>query len=232
MTPLLDDCVHRLTNWRWGWDAQAVGITSPRGMLSAISAAKVFVIDEAETDTTIARDLHPGYFATTSGFHLPAPVCWFEYKAYAPNGDGMMWTGLRSAFLAMTDETDGIIVFIVSQIPSFAPGVIFMPGFGFEREIERCPNVLEGKPFVLRTPDPSVVQMSQEKAGLAANFFMELVELVNMPAGVVLDERPAERTFRRRLAKGLGRVDFTLQPVTHVSLDLPDLHRRATRATA
>ncbi len=230
MTPLLEECVHRLGNWAWDWDAEQIGITSPQGMLAAISAAKVYVIDEAETDTTTARDLHPGYFATTSGFYLPARVCWFEYKAYAPVQGSSVWTGFRSAFLAMADETGGIVVFLVSQIPFFAPGVVFMPGFGFEPDIERRPDVMEGRPFVLRTSaSPS---MDPAKLSECANFFMETVELVNMPAGVIHREQAPDRTFRRRLAKAMGRVDFDLQPVTHITLDLPDLMNRTTRGAA
>lgn len=133
---------------------------------------------------------------------------------------------MRSAFLATADETDGVIVFLVSEIP-MAPGVILTPGFGFEKAMERSTEVMEGKPFVLRTPDPDVVQLSPEGMTTASNFFLELVELVNMPAGVVHTDSLPSRTFRRRLAKAMGTLDFELHPVTHVTLDVPDLAQRA-----
>ena len=232
MTPLLEKTVRILADWRKPWDAQAVGIVSPQALLSAISAAKVFVVDEAETDTTIARDMHPGYFATTTGFYLPETVCWYEYKAYRPTPDGRLaFTGMRSAFLAMSDPTDGVVVFIVSELP-MADGWAFMPGFGFEKDLERRPVVVEGKPIVIRLPEVRSEHLTPARLNTASNFFLELVELVNMPTGVVRAEEPVNRGFRRRLASAMSRVDFDLQPVTRVSLDLGDLHRRSVGGAA
>lgn len=226
MTPLIEKTVQVMSAWDGPWPAEKIGVTSPKGLLSAISAAKVYVIDEAEEDTTVARELHPGYFATASGFYLPSRVCWFEYKAYAPVGDRLVWTGMRSAFLACADETDGIIVFIVTEMP-MAPGVMIAPGFGFEKTMERSTEVWEGKHFVLRKPAEDVPQLSAAGMTTGSNFFLELVELVNMPAGVIHADSLPSRTFRRRLAKAMGTLDFDLHPVTHVTLDLPDLARRA-----
>ena len=225
MTPLINKAVDVLGSWKGPWDAEVIGITSPQGMLAAISAAKVFAIDEAESDTTMARDLVPGYFASTTGFYLPARVCWFEYKAYAPAGDHLVWTGMRSAFLATSDETGGIVVFMVSEVP-LAPGLMILPVFGFEKEMERCPTVIEGQPFPIRLPAEDVPQLSGEKLTQGSNFFLELVEMVNMPAGIVRRDEAPTRQFRRRLARAMGRIDFDLQPVTHVTLDLPDLCNR------
>lgn len=230
MTPLLEMSVRVLAEWHQPWNAEAIGISSPQGLLSAISAAKVFVIEEAETDTTIARDIQPGYFATTTGFYLPAPVCWYEYKAYGPGPDGRLIDMCqRSAFLAMADETDGIVVFFVSQIPG---GWAVMPGFGFDKALERSPVVIEGQPINVRLPEAQAHHLTHEGLTTSSNFFLELVELVNMPTGVIRTDEPPNRAFRRRLAAAMGRIDFDLQPVTHVALDLGDLHRRAVGGRA
>ncbi len=225
MTPLIERAVHALVNWSGPWNAQAIGVTSPRGFLSAISASKVFVVDEAEEDTTVARDLHPGYFASTTGFYLPAPVCWYEYKVYAPVGNHLVSTGLRSAFLATTDETGGIAVFLISEVPGLGLGV--MPGFGFDKTIERSPVVVEGQPMHLRLPAGGDDCLPIEKVGECSSFFLEMVELVNMPVGVLRREESAPRQFRKRLARAMGRLDFDLAPVTHITLDLPELSHRA-----
>lgn len=230
MTPLLETTVRVLSDWRGPWNPAAVGITGPQGLLSAISAAKVFAIEEAETDTTIAREAHPAYFATTTGFYLPAPVCWYEYKAYMPTADQrLVFTGYRSAFLATTDEDDGIVVFIISEMPS---GWAIMPGFGFEKSLERRPVVVEGRPITIRLPEERSGQMTPERLNTASNFFLEVVELVNMPTGVVHTEEGPNRAFRRRLATAMKRLDFDLQPVTHVSLDRGDIRRRTVGGAA
>lgn len=228
MTPLLELSVRGLADWKGPWDAGALGITGPQGLLSAISAAKVFVIDEAETDTTTARDLHPGYFATTTGFYLPAPVCWYEYKAYRPVDGRLQYTGARSAFLA-TAGAEGIIVFLISQLPG---GWAIMPGFGFDKAMERSPEVRKGKVMQVGIPKDMPEGYAQRVADTGANFFLELVELVNMPAGIRRTDTPPSHAFRRRLAAAMNRVDFDLQPVTHVSLDQGDLLRRARSGAA
>jgi hypothetical protein len=226
MTPLIEKAVSALAGYEGDWDPRTVGTATPQSMLAVISAAKVFVVDEAETDTTCARDLLPAYFASTAGFYLPAPVCWYEYKAYAPGPTGPVASGLRSAFLALADETGGIAVF--AAVEPFGGFAIF-PAFGFEKRMERCSDVMEGREFRLRVPARGD---DLEKVSVAANFFLELVELVNMPTGVVkVDEQP-ERGFRRRLASAMGRIDFQLQPVTHVTIDEGDLRSRAVRGVA
>lgn len=230
MTPLLNKCVDALAAWPAPWNQRQTGIVGPKELLGAISAAKVFLIDEAESDTTLARDMHPGYFATTRGFYPPAPVFWLEYKAYAPIApDRVVWTGLRSAFLA-SDGPEGIITHLVSEMPWGE--IVVVAGFGFEKSFERGHSVIEGKPIMIRTPLEDMPQLSGEGLQTGANFFIELVELVNMPVGVIRDERAPDRAFRRRLAKALGHVDFDLEPVTHIGLDMPDLERRARAGAA
>lgn len=225
MTPLINKAVDVLGSWKGPWDAATIGITSPQGMLAVISAAKAFVIDEAESDTSMARELVPGYFASTTGFYLPSRVCWFEYKVYAPINDQAVYTGARSAFLATADETGGICVFAVSFGLS-GTALTILPLFGFDKEMERKSAVIEGKPFPIRLPDAKVPQLSGERLTEASNFFLELVEMVNMPAGIVRRDEAPTRQFRRRLARAMARIDFDLQPVTHVTLDLPDLCNR------
>lgn len=229
MTPLINRVVDTLS--AKNYPAQTVQGVSTQEVLSLISAAKVFVIDEAETDTTVARDLHPAYFATTTGFYLPAPVCWFEYKAYAPAGSQLLPTGLRSGFLATAHETDGIAVIMVSDMPT-DPRLMIMPGFMFDKAIERRPIVIEGQPIHLRFSDQLAHYGRASMMSTGVNFFMELVALTNMPVGIIRRDENPPRTFRRRLAKALGTLDFDLAPVTHIALDRPDLAARSAAGVA
>lgn len=224
MTPLLERTVERLTTSA-GDQCMMLGGLPREEVLGMISAAQVFVIDDADADTTLARQLQPAYFATTTGLYLPSPVCWYEYKACVPVAGDLVDTGHRAAFLASSDDTDGISVLMIAEIP-VAPGLMIRPGFMLEKELERRPVVVEGQPIAVRYGEDIANYSRPNSMQTGVNFFLELVEMVNMPVGVNRREEPASRTFRRRLVRAMGRTDFDLQPVKHISLDPSDLAAR------
>nr|WP_314431439.1 hypothetical protein [uncultured Brevundimonas sp.] len=230
MTPLLERTVDRLAS-AGGDECMMLGGLPREAALGMISAAQVFVIDDADADTTLARQLQPGYFATTTGFYLPSPVCWYEYKACVPVGGALVDTGHRAAFLASSDDTDGISVLMIAEIP-VPPGLMIRPGFMLDKELERRPVVVEGQPIAVRYGEDIANYGCPNSMQTGVNFFLELVEMVNMPVGVHRREEVASRNFRRRLVRAMGRTDFDLQTVTHISLDPSDLAARGVVGAA
>lgn len=167
MTPIIDFIAKHFAGISANWSPEATSIASAAGLLQAISEAGVYLVDEAEFDTTKARDDWPAHFEDGLTVAMPAPVLWIEYKAYAP--PTMRHVG-RSAFLAV-DLGRAVRVILLT----LAASKVFMATHGFDlpKHMISQPGAVTGRPFVVGT------NLGDDlKVGEGANFFMELLSFI------------------------------------------------------
>lgn len=213
MTPLIDRLTKVLPAWRGTWEQAITGIRSPRGLLEAIMQAEVYLMEEAEWETTALRQRHPDHYRTGQYLYLPADPCWIEFKAYGPDGRD---TGQRTAFLATTVEGGHIRVFAISTGP-FPNGVYVMALWDIDASMVRTPRQLEGQLLHVRSMVPG---SEAPRQGDGINFFLELIETLNLPEHLIMETFEPRPATARRLAAELG-ARCTYKPFKAVTLALP-----------
>lgn len=220
MTPLINAIVARVASAKSiAWDPKLTMITSPHGLLQAILESSVYLVEEAEFDTTKLRDAHPEHFATTRHMVLPADPIWIEFEAVGPGGGRFG----HSAYLA-TKTSDGWIRVI--SIPSIGNDAwMVMHLFDMPPEMIGNPGCSMGKRFQLRTNLNDPVRLPT-----MANFFMELVEMLNFRSELVMVERQPDPKTQYRIESELGR-GAKLKPWNEVRLG-PAYASRSTRVPA
>ncbi|RYE99358.1 MAG: hypothetical protein EOO41_01150, partial [Methanobacteriota archaeon] len=174
MTPIIDYMLKHASKLERDWSPEVSGITSATGFVQALTEASIYLIPEAETDTTAAAEHDPEYYATNGGVVMPSPVVWIEYKAYHPKTGFAGW----SAMLLVTMPTGDVRVICTSLMHDRqGPIALIKPLVAFDFPFDQLGSrerVL-GKAVQLR----SAYQTVPHQIAGCCNFMRELLAYIN-----------------------------------------------------
>jgi hypothetical protein len=214
MTPILTYMIRNAAGLDDAWDANLNGIPSFRSFLATALDAAIYLIPEAETDTTAMTERNPERYATNAAVRMPWPTVWIEHRAYAPPDDDYIGD---SALLLKTGEAwgeDHLLCYAVSLMGgrAFLAPILM---FAWPMSELGNPDSGIGKPYRLR---PSTLVNDPVKVAKACDFVRELLAFINEPSGVIhTTMQPDPATAR--LARAVLGPGTQVNPYTRLSAE-------------
>lgn len=228
MTPIIDYLLANAEGLAREWEPELHGIPTFRSFLAAVADSAVYLVPEAETDTTAAVEMDPGYYDNNAGVRMPWHSAWIEFRAYAPPDD--RYVGDSAYFLREVSDEKMIVCYGVTL---FGGGQAFanpIPFFGWPTSELGNPNGGIGKPYKIR---PSIYA-SPEQAAKACNFVRELLAFINAPSGVsdtvIHPDGPDLRKARRCLGPGAILPPYHLLRLDSAIISASSVAGRAAKA--